>query len=163
MKDNNRLPANIVPPGGSIKAAIADKGWTQRQFAEVLGRPTQFVNELIKGKRQLTPASALELEAALGTPADMWMRLEANYRVKLALRDEQEASDLTKIRERAASATTRRSAQVKAGTPDVARDNGSIIKVRHVESSVYQVSEKKAKPGAASKSKSARGTGKKKK
>jgi HTH-type transcriptional regulator/antitoxin HigA len=155
MKANNRLPANIVPPGGSIKAAIADKGWTQRQFAEVLGRPTQFVNELIKGKRQLTATSALELEAALGTPADMWLRLEANYRVKLALRDEQEAQDLEKIRERAAQTRT------KSGAPLVSLKEGQTTKIRG-ESSVYQVSEKKAEHGAASRPKSARGTGKKK-
>jgi HTH-type transcriptional regulator/antitoxin HigA len=53
----------------------------------VLGRPLPTVNEIIKGKRAITPDMAVSLGAAFGNGADYWMKLEADYRLSLATAD----------------------------------------------------------------------------
>ena len=51
-----------------------------------MGRPAQSINEVIKGKRALTPETALDLERVLGIEASLWVRLEGDYRLALARR-----------------------------------------------------------------------------
>ena len=58
----------------------------------MLGRPAQAVNEIIKGKKAITPETAIGLEKVLGISAQFWTNLEANYRLTLARNPKQEAS-----------------------------------------------------------------------
>jgi addiction module HigA family antidote len=44
-----------------------------------MGRPAQVVNEIIRGKKQITAETALDLERALGISAGFWVRLQADY------------------------------------------------------------------------------------
>ncbi|NIM24683.1 MAG: ImmA/IrrE family metallo-endopeptidase, partial [Armatimonadetes bacterium] len=53
---------------------------TQVDLARRTGRPVTALNEIIKGKKEITPATALELERVLGTPAYVWLNLERDYR-----------------------------------------------------------------------------------
>lgn len=46
---------------------------TQVQLAERIEVPIQRVNEIVKGKRGITPDTALRLEAALGASAQFWL------------------------------------------------------------------------------------------
>ena len=46
-------------------------------------RPVNTVHEIIRGKKAITPRTALELERELEIPAHIWMRLEADYRLAL--------------------------------------------------------------------------------
>ena len=66
---DNFEPAEVFPPGECLKDALENLGWTQTEFAEVIGRPTRVVNEIIAGKRSITPETARELAAGLGTSA----------------------------------------------------------------------------------------------
>src|SRR5438445_289190 len=85
MMSNNCLMAFVVyAPGETVRDEIRERGWSQRHFAEVNGRPAQFVSDLLKGKRELTPDTALRLEAALGPSAEFWLRLEAIFRLFVA-------------------------------------------------------------------------------
>lgn len=111
MSSNSMRPARVFSPGRTIKGELDARGWTQRQLAQILGRPTQYVNELINGKRQLTPTSALELEAAFGPSAQFWLNLETAYRLRLA---EDAATGLVAIKERAASAPARKPASASS-------------------------------------------------
>lgn len=83
MQKITKLARNI-PPGTLIKREIEARGWTQRKFAEVLGRPVSWVSDLLSGKRGITPETAIQLEAALEVSAETWMRHEAAYRLRLA-------------------------------------------------------------------------------
>ena len=49
----------------------------------MMGRPASAVSEIILSKKVITPQTALELEDALGIPAQYWMRAEADYRLAL--------------------------------------------------------------------------------
>ena len=82
--DNTLIPANVVPPGESIQEELSARGWTQRELARRMRRPTQAVNEIIRGRRQVTAETALALADAFGTSAELWMGLESRYRLFLA-------------------------------------------------------------------------------
>jgi antitoxin HigA-1 len=50
---------------------------TQTEFAAHLGIPLQRLNELIRGKRGITPETAWLLSSALDTSPEFWMNLQA--------------------------------------------------------------------------------------
>ena len=49
---------------------------TQRQFAAHLGWPQPRLNEIIKGKRGITPATALAFADAFGTTPEFWLNAQ---------------------------------------------------------------------------------------
>ena len=79
-----QIPAEVFPPGEFIREEIEARGWTQEDLAEVLGRPLRLVNEIIMGKRGITPETANGIAAAFGTSAQFWMNLESMYRLSQA-------------------------------------------------------------------------------
>jgi addiction module HigA family antidote len=52
---------------------------SQSRLAEHLGIPVQRVNELVNGKRGITPETAWLLAKALGTTPEFWMNLQTMY------------------------------------------------------------------------------------
>ena len=68
-------------PGEYLKDELDARGWTQTQFARIIGRPIQVVNQIIKGRKSVTPETAAAIAAALGTSAELWMNLEIAYRL----------------------------------------------------------------------------------
>lgn len=76
-----RRPAEVFPPGEFIKEELEARGWTQTDLAEILGRPFQLVNDIITGKRAVTPETAKGLGDAFGTGAEFWLNLESIYRL----------------------------------------------------------------------------------
>ncbi len=92
-------PARVTPPGSILSEEIEARGWTQKDLAEIMGRPPQAINEIIKGTKQITPETAIELSAAFGTSAQFWTNLEANYRLHLAQKEasEQEISRKSRL------------------------------------------------------------------
>ncbi|MER9546042.1 helix-turn-helix domain-containing protein [Mesorhizobium sp. M0437] len=80
-----RVPAEVFPPGEFIRDELIARGWTQGDLAEIMGRPLQLVNELVAGKKQITPQTALELSKAFGDDdALYWMNLDNMYRLSKA-------------------------------------------------------------------------------
>jgi addiction module HigA family antidote len=59
---------------------------TQTVLAQKLGWTRARLNELIKGKRDITADSAIDLSRVLGTSAKLWMNLQATYDLDKALR-----------------------------------------------------------------------------
>jgi len=75
-----RQPKNPFHPGEILlEEFLRPAGITQSEFAYKLGWTRARLNELIKGKRGITAASALDLARALGTSAKLWMNLQATY------------------------------------------------------------------------------------
>jgi antitoxin HigA-1 len=52
---------------------------TQRQLADAIHVPYQRINEIINGKRGVTPATALRLARYFGISADYWMNLQQRW------------------------------------------------------------------------------------
>src|SRR5215510_4223313 len=74
-------PAEVFPPGEFLRDELEARGWTQTEFAEILGRPVRLVNEILAAKRSITPQTAQEIAAALDTTPELWLNLEAAYRL----------------------------------------------------------------------------------
>lgn len=81
---NNLTPARAVPPGRILRRELDARGWTQKDLAEMLGRPSQAITEIVRGDKQITPETAIALGSAFETTAEFWTNLEANYRLALA-------------------------------------------------------------------------------
>lgn len=75
------VPAEVFSPGEFLSEELEARGWSQQEFAEILGRPANAVSQIINGKRAITPSTAKELAAALGTSPMLWMSLDASYRL----------------------------------------------------------------------------------
>lgn len=80
----------ISCPGDTLAEHLEYTGMTQAELAERMGRPKKTINEIIRGKAQITPETALQLERVAGIPADFWIELERRYRLRLAEIDESE-------------------------------------------------------------------------
>lgn len=74
-------PAEVFPPGETLRDELEERGWTQAEFAEILGRPQSRINEILNGKRGITPDLARDLAAALGTSPEFWLNLESVYQL----------------------------------------------------------------------------------
>jgi HTH-type transcriptional regulator/antitoxin HigA len=74
----------VVAPGEVLAEELTARGLTQSQLARQMGRPLQAVNEIVRGKKRITGETALQLAEALGTSAELWMRLEADYELNRA-------------------------------------------------------------------------------
>ena len=51
----------------------------QSQLAELIGCLPKRINEVVNGKRGISSQLALDLEMAIGTSAEMWVRMQAEY------------------------------------------------------------------------------------
>lgn len=76
--------ARAVLPGSIIKRELKARGWTQKELAEIMGRPESKISPIIRGTMRITPRTAIELAEVFGTSADVWINLEARYRLRLA-------------------------------------------------------------------------------
>ena len=74
-----RVPTHRAPthPGEMLLAEFLQPlGLTQVALAERIGVSYPRVNELVHGKRAMTPDTALRLERLLGVEAQFWMNLQ---------------------------------------------------------------------------------------
>ncbi len=79
-----RTPAEVFPPGEFIKDELVEREWTQADLAEILGRPVQAINEIVAGKKAVTPETACGLGDAFGTGPELWLNLENSWRLSQA-------------------------------------------------------------------------------
>lgn len=78
------IPVYTPPPGEILLMELAARNWSQRQFAAIIDKPAQAINEILHAKKQIPPETALLIAAALGTSSELWINLEADYRLSLA-------------------------------------------------------------------------------
>lgn len=81
---NQYSPDLVSSPGDTLMEILEARGMSQADLAERTGRPKKTINEIIKGKGPITPATALQFERVLGTPASFWNTREQHYRESLA-------------------------------------------------------------------------------
>lgn len=82
-------PDYVVCPGETLLELIQELNMSQAELAERTGRPKKTINEIIRGKAAITPATALQFERVLGVPATFWNNLERNYREILARKEDE--------------------------------------------------------------------------
>ena len=80
MIANNLNPSRPIHPGEMLRDEIEYRGISQKALASEIGIPASILNEVLNGKRAVNTEYALLLEAALGIEADLWLRLQADYK-----------------------------------------------------------------------------------
>jgi len=76
------LPENRIPthPGEILlEEFLVPMNVSQVAFATHIGVPVQRVNEIVHGKRGITPETAWLFAEALGTSPEFWLNLQSNY------------------------------------------------------------------------------------
>jgi addiction module HigA family antidote len=76
------LPERRVPthPGEILQEEfISPLNLTQVELANHLGVPVQRINELVRGKRGITPQTAWLLSQAFDTTPEFWINLQTSY------------------------------------------------------------------------------------
>ncbi|HOF88640.1 MAG TPA: HigA family addiction module antitoxin [Armatimonadota bacterium] len=77
-------PAIPIHPGEILQEELDARGWTQKGFAEQIGRPPQLINNIVNGRAGISAETALDFSDAFGTSAQFWMNLDSNYRLAMA-------------------------------------------------------------------------------
>ena len=84
-----RLPKNRPPthPGEMLlEEFLKPLGMTQVELAEAISVSYPRVNEIINGKRGVTPDTALRLSALFGTTPEFWLNGQRNWDLWHAMR-----------------------------------------------------------------------------
>lgn len=97
----NADAAEVFPVGEFLAEELDERGWTQSEFAEILGRPSQFVSEIVSGKKEITRESATQIAAAFGTSPQYWLNLQDAYLLWKQAQDTQTKDRLDDVRTRA--------------------------------------------------------------
>ncbi len=94
-----RLPRQRPPthPGEMLRAEFLEPlGLTQSAFAVRLGVSFPRLNEIIRGKRSVTPDTALRFARVLGMPADFWLGLQSDWDLWHAMHSDK-ATEISKL------------------------------------------------------------------
>lgn len=75
------VPTNhMVHPGEVLREIyMKDKSLNQSQLAAALGCTHKKVNEIVNGKRAISPAFALQLADFFSTTPELWSRMQSDY------------------------------------------------------------------------------------
>ena len=76
------IPSNRIAthPGVILlKEFIEPLGLSQKALAVHIGIPVQRVNEIVRGKRGVSPDTAWLLSEAVNTSPEFWLNLQATY------------------------------------------------------------------------------------
>ena len=93
-----RIPTHHEPthPGEMLLEEFLNPlGLTQRELADGIHVPYQRINELVNGRRGVTPHTALRLAKFFGTTPDAWMNLQLRWDLYHAQLDE--SAELARI------------------------------------------------------------------
>lgn len=86
-----RVPTQREPthPGEMLREEfLKPMGISQRELADALHMPYQRVNDVVNGRRGVTPATALRLAKYFGTSEGFWLSLQLRWDLHRARRSE---------------------------------------------------------------------------
>jgi antitoxin HigA-1 len=89
-----RIPTNRTPthPGEMLlEEFLIPMGLTQRELANSIHVPYQRVNDIVNGRRGITPSTALRLSKFFNMSADFWMNLQLRWDLYFAQQREVKA------------------------------------------------------------------------
>ena len=92
MVDNRNefQPDYFVAPGEILEEVLESRNIKKNEFAERCGRSPKAISQIIAGIAPITPELAIRFHRVLGSSPALWNNLEANYRLQVARKAEQE-------------------------------------------------------------------------
>ncbi len=94
-----RIPTHRAPthPGEMLlEEFLMPMELTQRDLARAIHVPYQRINEIVNGRRGITPSTALRLARFFDTSADFWLNLQLRWDLYFAQQSEKD--DLNAIK-----------------------------------------------------------------
>ena len=76
-KPTNRKPTH--PGEMLLEEYLKPMGLTQRELADAIFVPYQRINDIVNGRRGITPSNALRLGRFFNTPLDFWMNMQQRW------------------------------------------------------------------------------------
>lgn len=76
-----------VHPGQILALEMEARGLSSLALSLKLRVPANRISEIVKGRRGITPETALRIGRYLGTGPELWTRLQADYDLAQAERD----------------------------------------------------------------------------
>lgn len=94
-----KRPAYIPSPGEIIADELEERGWSQQQFAEIIGRTPSKVNDIIHARRAIDLEMAKILSVAFeGTSPQFWINLQTSYSLSKSPQSDKEKAVALKAR-----------------------------------------------------------------
>lgn len=84
--DADGEPIGPIHPGEILGDALERRGITPYALAKGMRVPLNRVTAILAGRRAITAETAIRLGKALGTSAEMWLGLQADYDLETANR-----------------------------------------------------------------------------
>ncbi len=87
-----RTPTSRTPthPGEMLREEfLIPMRLTQKELADAIQVPYQRINEVVAGKRGVTPSTALRLSKFFGMSADFWLNLQVKFDLYAAQKKEE--------------------------------------------------------------------------
>jgi len=88
-----RVPSNRTPthPGEMLlEEFLVPMGLTQRDLADAIHVPYQRINDLVNGRRGMTPNTALRLAKFFGNTPAFWMNLQLRWDLYFSQQEEKQ-------------------------------------------------------------------------
>ena len=88
-----RIPTHREPthPGEMLlEEFLKPMGMTQRELSNAIKVPYQRINEIVNGKRGITPSTALRLAKFFGTSEDFWLNLQLRWDLYRTMKKEED-------------------------------------------------------------------------
>jgi antitoxin HigA-1 len=88
-----RIPTHRAPthPGEMLSEEfLKPMGLTQRQLSDAIHVPYQRINEIVNGRRGVTPSTALRLSKYFRVSPDFWLNLQLRWDLYFAQQAEAE-------------------------------------------------------------------------
>jgi addiction module HigA family antidote len=76
-----------VHPGAVLREELAARKLSAAAFALMLRVPPRRIQEIVAGKRAITPETALRIGTALGTGARLWLAMQQAYDLRKVERE----------------------------------------------------------------------------
>ncbi len=95
-----RIPKDraLTSPGEMLlEEFLKPLGMTQTELATRIRVPYVRVNEIVNGKRRVTPSTALRLAKVFGTRTEFWLNGQFASDLYRAINDENEMGELERI------------------------------------------------------------------
>ena len=99
---NNLQSFRPFHPGELVKEELECRGIKQKEFAKKFGLSYSALNEILNAKRPISTEFALFLEAALDINADLLVRMQTDYDLQMARKNDTLLEKLNRIKNIAA-------------------------------------------------------------
>lgn len=99
---NNLQSFRPFHPGELVKEELECRGIKQKDFAKKFGLSYSALNEILNAKRPISTEFALFLEAALDINADLLVRMQTDYDLQMARKNDTLLEKLNRIKNIAA-------------------------------------------------------------